>query len=103
MRAMQWARPKSLSGLMVLGLMLIAFPLLLAIVNAGLQIRKMADTSQKIVIEGVASARASQDLTSQIAALERTALVIGALKNDYASLLDVYRRKDDELATKRDQ
>ncbi len=88
---------------MVLGLMLIAFPLLLAIVNAGLQIRKMADTSQKIVIEGVASARASQDLTSQIASLERTALVIGALKNDYASLLDVYRRKDDELATKRDQ
>jgi two-component system sensor histidine kinase GlrK len=101
MRAMQWARPKSLSGLMLLGLALIAFPLLLAIVNAGLQIRKMADTSQKIVIEGVAAARASQDLTGRIASLERTALLYGVLNN--AKLLPVYEQKDDELATKRDQ
>ena len=99
--AMQWARPKSLSGLMLLGLALIAFPLLLAIVNAGLQIRKLADTSQRIVAEGVAAARASQELTSQIVSLERMALLNGVLNN--AKLLPVYREKDDELAAKRDQ
>src|SRR5215469_6753833 len=98
---MQWARPKSLSGLMLLGLALIAFPLLLALFNAALQIRKMADTSQKLVIEGVASARASQELVSQIASLERTALYYGVLNR--ASFLDDYRRQDDELAAKRDQ
>ena len=86
---------------MLLGLALIAFPLLLAIVNAGLQIRKMADTSQRIVTEGVAAARASQELTSQIVSLERMALLNGVLNN--AKLLPVYREKDDELAAKRDQ
>jgi two-component system, NtrC family, sensor histidine kinase GlrK len=86
---------------MLLGLALIAFPLLLAIVNAGLQIRKLADTSQRIVTEGVAAARASQELTSQIVSLERMALLNGVLNN--AKLLPVYREKDDELAAKRDQ
>jgi len=86
---------------MLLGLALIAFPLLLALFNAALQIRKMADTSQKLVIEGVASARASQELVSQIASLERTALYYGVLNR--ASFLDDYRRQDDELAAKRDQ
>src|SRR6185437_2072648 len=101
MRAMQWPRPKSLSGLMLLGLALIAFPLLLALFNAALQIRKMADTSHKITMEGVAAARASQELVSQIASLERTALLYGVLNK--VSFLDDYRRQDDELASKRDQ
>ena len=86
---------------MVLGLLLIAFPLLLALVNAALQIRKMADTSQKLVLERVAAARNSQELISDIALLERTALTYGVLKD--SSLVGVYRRKDDELAMKRDQ
>jgi two-component system, NtrC family, sensor histidine kinase GlrK len=101
MLAMQWPRPKSLSGLMLLGLALIAFPLLLALFNAALQIRKMADTSHKITIEGVAAARASQELVSQIASLERTALLYGVLNK--VSFLDDYRRQDDELASKREQ
>ncbi len=86
---------------MLLGLALIAIPLLVAILNAALQIRKMADTGQKIVIEGVTAARASQELISQIVSLERTARLYGVL-ND-SSLLDVYRRKDDQLATLRGQ
>ena len=86
---------------MLLGLALIAFPLLLALVNAALQIRKMADTSQKLVLERVAAARNSQELISDIALLERTALTYGVLKD--ASLVGVYRHKDDELALKRDQ
>ena len=59
---MHWARPKSLSGLMLLGLALIAVPLVLAVVTAALQIRALADTGQKIVVEGVTAARASQEI-----------------------------------------
>src|SRR5439155_18513309 len=70
---MRWWRPKSLSGLMLVGLALIAVPLLIAILTAVLQIRDLADRGQKIVIQGVARARASQQLFSQMASLERTA------------------------------
>ena len=68
---MQWGRPKSLSGLMLLGLALIAVPLLIAILNAALQIRDLADSGQKIVRQGVTNAGASQSLFSQTASLER--------------------------------
>src|SRR5262249_39388634 len=98
---MQWARPKSLSGLMLLGLALIAVPLLVAILNAALQIRALADTGQKIVVEGVTAARASQELFSQISSLERTARLYDVL-ND-SKLLDLYRRQDDRLSATRAQ
>src|ERR1700679_3402470 len=98
---MQWARPKSLSGLMLLGLALIAVPLLVAILTAALQIRSLADTGQKIVVEGVNAARASQELFSQIASLERTARLYDVL-ND-SNLLDLYRRQDARLTATRGQ
>jgi two-component system sensor histidine kinase GlrK len=101
MPAMQWARPKSLSGLMLLGLALIAVPLLVAILTAALQIRSLADTGQKIVVEGVNAARASQDLFSQISSLERTARLYDVL--NASNLLDVYRSQDARLTATREQ
>ena len=74
MTAMSWIRPKSLSGLMLLGLAVIAVPLLVAILNAALQIRALADTSRQLVVEGVGAARESQDLLAHIGRLERTTL-----------------------------
>src|SRR5215472_6461338 len=59
---MQWPRPKSLSGLMLVGLGLMAVPLLAAIVTALLQMRGVADTGQRIIGEGVGAARARQAL-----------------------------------------
>src|SRR5260370_21561268 len=98
---MHWARPKSLSGLMLLGLALIAVPLLIAVLTAALQIRALADTGQKIVVEGVTAARASQSLFSQISSLERTARLYDVL-ND-ANLLELYRRQDAGLTATRIQ
>src|SRR6202030_1619015 len=98
---MRWGRPKSLSGLMLVGLALIAVPLLVAILTAALQIRSLADTGQKIVVEGVNAARSSQELFSQIASLERTARLYDVL-ND-SNLLDVYRRQDARLTATREQ
>src|ERR1700693_2435278 len=98
---MRWGRPKSLSGLMLVGLALIAVPLLVALLTAVLQIRNLADTGTKIVIQGVAGARASQALCGQIASLERTARLFDVLGDP--KLLDLYRTQDERLSTTRDQ
>ena len=96
---MQWLRPKSLSGLMLFGLMFLALPLLVAIITAALQIRTLATTGQKIVIAGVTSARASQQLFSQIASLERTARLYDVLNDP--KLLESYEQEDETFSATR--
>jgi two-component system, NtrC family, sensor histidine kinase GlrK len=86
---------------MLVGLALIAVPLLVALLTAVLQIRDLADTGTKIVIEGVAGARASQKLFGQIASLERTARQYDVLGN--RKLLDLYRTQDELLSATRQQ
>jgi two-component system sensor histidine kinase GlrK len=85
---------------MLLGLVLIAVPLGVALVDALLQIRVLADQGQKLVTEGVSAARDSQDMAAQIPELERAARQYGALNLD-KKMLDVYRTKDEGLAATR--
>src|SRR5215468_5059668 len=101
MAVMRWARPKSLSGLMLFGLAMIAVPLLAAVLTAVLQIRDLSDTGQKIVIQGVTGAHASQALFGQIASLERTARLHEVLKDP--KLLELYRTQDERLSFTREQ
>ena len=96
---MQWLRPKSLSGLMLFGLGLLALPLLVAIITAALQIRTLATSGQKIVIEGVTAARASQQLFSEIASLERTARLYDVLNDP--KLLESYEQEDETFSATR--
>ncbi|MFZ1098346.1 MAG: HAMP domain-containing sensor histidine kinase [Steroidobacteraceae bacterium] len=98
---MRWGRPKSLSGLMLTGLVLIAVPLLAAILTAVLQMRDLATTGQKIIVQGVTAARASQALFAQIASLERTARLYYVLNDP--KLLDVYRSQDSGLTVSQRQ
>jgi two-component system sensor histidine kinase GlrK len=86
---------------MLVGLALIAVPLLVAILTAVLQIRELADAGQRIVVQGVTGARGSQALFAQIASLERTARLYLVLKDP--KLLDLYRTQDEQLTTTRDQ
>ncbi len=86
---------------MLIGLGLMAVPLLAAILTALLQMRSLADTGQRIIVEGVSAARASQSLYAEIASLERTARLFNVL-ND-AKLLDLYRSEDERLTLTRDQ
>jgi two-component system sensor histidine kinase GlrK len=86
---------------MLVGLALMAVPLLVAILTAVLQIRELGDSGQKIVIQGVTGARASQALFGQIASLERTARLYGVLNDP--KLIDVYRAQDERLKTTREQ
>jgi two-component system, NtrC family, sensor histidine kinase GlrK len=98
---MRWPRLKSLSGLMLLGLALIAVPLLWAVGDAAFQIRSLSATSQQLVLEGVQSARLSRSLIADIASLERTVRLYQVLADP--KLLDTYRRTDQSLASTRSQ
>jgi two-component system, NtrC family, sensor histidine kinase GlrK len=98
---MQWPRPKSLTGLMLLGLALIAGPLLVAVVDAAIQINRLSKSSQDLVIEGVQSARLSRSLIADIASLDRAVRLYQVLDNP--RLLDAYRNTDQRLAATRMQ
>jgi two-component system sensor histidine kinase GlrK len=84
---------------MLLGLAVIAVPLLVALGDAELQIRALADTGQQLVVEGVAAARASQELFAQISSLERTARLYQVLNDP--KLLELYRSQDSRLSATR--
>jgi two-component system sensor histidine kinase GlrK len=101
MREMHWIRPKSLSSLMLLGLAVIAVPLLAAILSAALTMRSLADTSRRLVVEGVDAARASQDLISRVASLERATRLYEVLPDP--KLLDAYREQNAQLTATRQQ
>ena len=58
---------------MLLGLALIAGPLLVAIVDAVIQIRSLTKTSQELVENGVNVARLSQSMLADINSLQRFA------------------------------
>jgi two-component system sensor histidine kinase GlrK len=86
---------------MLVGLALIAIPLLIAILTAVLQIRYLTDTGEKIVVQGVTGARASQALFGEVASLERTARLYEVLGDP--KLLELYRTHDERLAATRQQ
>src|SRR5688572_17209757 len=98
---MRWPRPKSLTGLMLLGLALIAGPLLVAVVDASFQINRLSQTSQDLVREGVQSARLSRSLIADIASLRRTVSVYQVIGQ--SEVLDGYRDTDQRLAGIRTQ
>jgi len=86
---------------MLLGLALIAIPLLVAIVNASIQIRRLAASSQEIVLEGVQGARLTQSMFSDVAVLERTMRLYQVLGDE--KLLDTYAQADLRLEASREQ
>lgn len=96
---MRWARPKSLSGLMLLGLALIAVPLLVAVLNAAVQMRQIASTSEKLVVESVRATRATQELFAEIAAVERGTRVYQVLRDP--KLTESITRSEARLSTTR--
>src|ERR1700744_2516190 len=101
MPAMRFFWPKSLSGLMLLGVVVIPVPLLVAISNAALQIQQLADSSRTVASQGIGSARASEDLMSEILLLERATRLYQVLAD--RTYLDVYRAHDALLTASRVQ
>jgi two-component system sensor histidine kinase GlrK len=86
---------------MLLGVAVIAVPLLVAISNAALQIQQLADASRAIATTGIGSARASEDLMSEILLLERATRLYQVLADP--KLLEAYREHDAQLTDSRTQ
>jgi two-component system, NtrC family, sensor histidine kinase GlrK len=97
---MRWLLPKSLNGFLLLGLSVLAGPLLFAILNATVQMRHLADTSQRLVADSVQTTRLSQNLYAQIALLERSARLYQVLGD--ATVLAAFRQHDEQLGATED-
>ena len=70
---MLFPRPRSLGGLIFLGLLLVSLPLLGGVVSAALEISRLADSSERLVLHGIQATRYTQALVRQVAAMERSA------------------------------
>jgi two-component system sensor histidine kinase GlrK len=92
---MRFTKPRSLSGLMLLGMSLVAVPLLFAVINAAFQIRRLASQSEALVVQGVEGTRYHQLLFEQIASLERSARLYQVIGN--RELLEVYRQNHERF------
>src|ERR1700723_1830927 len=90
MAAMRFPRPKSLSGLMLIGFTIVAAPLLFAIVNAAVQMNPLSTRSEQLVVDGLRAPRNNQRMFEEIGALERTARLYQIVGKP--DLLDVYAR-----------
>ena len=84
---------------MLLGLALLALPLLAAVVTAALQFRTLSYRGQRIVLQSVTAAREGQKLFSEIDALDRTSRLYDVL--DDPKLLQAYRQEDSALSATR--
>jgi len=68
---MKIARPRSLNGLIVFGLCLVTLPLLVAVIWALVNLDRLAEQSEQLVVSGVSSAANNRQLVQQIDSLER--------------------------------
>ncbi|HTT06218.1 MAG TPA: HAMP domain-containing sensor histidine kinase [Steroidobacteraceae bacterium] len=93
---MRWLLPKSLNGFLLLGLVVLAGPLLFAILNATVQMRRLASTSQGLVADSVRTTRLSQDMFAQLALLERSARLYLVLTDP--SVLAAFRQHDQRIS-----
>ena len=79
---MQLRRPKSLSGLLLIGYALVAIPLLVAVVHATIQMRHLAQQSAALVRYGVDATHHTQELFQQTSELDRTTRIYQALGDE---------------------
>jgi two-component system, NtrC family, sensor histidine kinase GlrK len=83
-------RPRSLSGLILLGFVVVALPLLFGTINAAIEMRKLSTASERLVTNGVAATQYTQAIVRQVASLERTARLFQILRR--GELLETFRQ-----------
>ena len=86
---MRFLRPRSLTGLMLIGFGLVAVPLLLAVINAAAKVRSLSEESAALVRSSVQTTHYTQQLFQQIASMDRSARLYQVLNDP--ELLGVYR------------
>src|ERR1700761_9313154 len=95
MPGMRLPRPRSLSGLMLIGFTIVAAPLLSAIVNGAVQMNRLSERSKQLVVHGMQGTRNNQRMFEELGALERSARLYQIIGN--REMLDVYRRNTERL------
>jgi two-component system sensor histidine kinase GlrK len=88
-------RPRSLSGLILLGFIAVALPLLFGTINAAIEMRNLSTASERLVTNGVAATQYTQAIVRQVASLERTARLFQILRRD--GLLETFRQNHQRL------
>ncbi len=73
MAAMRLVRPKSLSGLLLIGFALVAIPLLVAVINATVQMRRLTQQSEDLAHQGVNATQHTRELSEAVTDLRRKA------------------------------
>jgi len=87
---MRLARPRTLLGIILLGLGMVTLPLLIAVGRAALQLDELVANSEAFVRESIEVTEQNQRLSSNLKSLERNARSwVRVGEPDY---LDLYRR-----------
>ena len=94
-------RPRSLSGLIIIGYGLIALPLLLAVINASLQMHRLAKESEELVRVGVQGTQNYRLLSEHLTSMERNARLYQVL-GDREHLL-LYQESEARFRTALDE
>ena len=79
---MRIPRPQSLNGLILVGFGLVALPLLVAVIWALVNLDRLAEQSEQLVVTGVTAAENNRQLSQQVASLERVARQYLVLRNE---------------------
>ncbi len=92
---MRFLRPRSLTGLMLIGFALVSVPLLVAVVVATAKVRRLANESTTLVRTSVDVTRSTQQLFQQVRQMERSIRLYQVLKD--GAMLAGYRQSRDQL------
>jgi len=88
-------RPRSLTGLILLGFVIVALPALLGTISAAIEMRNLSSASERLVVDGVAATQYTQALVRQVSSLERTVRLYQIIPRP--ALLDTFRQNRDLL------
>ena len=89
-------RPRSLTGLILLGFVIVALPALLGTISAAIEMRKLSSASERLVVNGVTATQYTQALVRQVSSLERTVRLYQIIPRP--ALLDTFRQNRDLLS-----
>jgi Signal transduction histidine kinase len=88
-------RPRSLTGLILLGFVIVALPALLGTISAAIEMRDLSTASERLVVNGVAATQYTQALVRQVSSLERTVRLYQIIPRP--ALIDSFQQNRDLL------
>jgi two-component system, NtrC family, sensor histidine kinase GlrK len=88
-------RPRSLTGLILFGFVIVALPALLGTISAAIEMRSLSVASERLVVNGVAATQYTQALVRQVSSLERTVRLYQIISRP--ALLETFKQNFDAL------